>query len=176
MRRLVVVVVVAGAMLNGAPAAAGAERVPVAELLADGAGFEGEVTITGELVGDYGFRRDGWAWGQLNEDSYATSPILEGGPLSGSNVGVGVRIPRDLAEQLGPPGGYRRLGPLVELTGTWIYHDVSRGGESYLQVDSMLIVNRGRDLHEEPVLWRYVAGALLLTAAAALWLTRNREA
>lgn len=174
MRRLLVLAVVVVSALMSSPAAF-ADRVPVADLLADGASFEGEVTITGEMVGDYGYRGDGWVWGQVNEDRYATEPLLEGGPVTGGNVGVGVRMPRSLADQLGPPGGYRRLGPLVELTGQWIYHDAGRGGESYLEVASIVIVNEGRDLAEAPHWWRLASGGALLTAAGGMWLIRKRK-
>ena len=47
-----------------------ASDISVDELLAGGAAFDGRtITVIGELIGDYGFRRDGSAWSQLNGDS-----------------------------------------------------------------------------------------------------------
>jgi hypothetical protein len=165
---MVIALLVGGVVAVAAP-------VDVEVLLADPQAFQGEVTLTGELVGDYGWRGDGWVWAQLNDDPYAEQPILEDGPLSGGNVGVGIRMPHDLAEQLGPPGGYRRRGPVVAATGTWVYHDESRGGESYLEVVSLVLIEPGRDLSEDPSWLRLAGGAALLGAAAALWMTRARE-
>lgn len=173
-RRFALVVLVAMTLIAGAAAAA-AGPVDVEVLLADPEAFQGEVTLTGELVGDYGWRGDGWVWAQLNDDAYAEQPILEDGALSGGNVGVGIRMPHGLAEELGPPGGYRRRGPVVAATGTWVYHDETRGGESYLEVVSLVVVEPGRDLSEDPSWLRLVGGTALLGAAAALWITRKRD-
>lgn len=169
-------VLVAGVALAGALASpAFAEEVSLATLLEDPAAFEGEVTVTGEIVGDYGFRGDGWVWAQLNDDSYARDPILEGGALTGSNTGVGLRMPHAMVDDLGSPGGYRRRGPLVEVTAVWRYHDPARGGESYLEATSLLLIEPGRTLKEGPHWGNLVAGATLLAVAGGMWATRRRE-
>lgn len=175
MMRRVLLVVTLGIVLVAGATNADAAPVDVEVLLADPEAFRGEVTLEGELVGDYGWRGDGWVWAQLNDDPYAEAPLLEHGGFGGGNVGVGIRMPHDIAEQLGPPGGYRRRGPLVAATGTWVYHDASRGGESYLEVESLVVLDPGRDLSEGPSWLRLVAGALLTVSAAGLWLTRRRE-
>jgi hypothetical protein len=172
-RRLVDVVSIA-AVLVLASASALAAPVDVEVLLAEPQAFQGEITLTGELVGDYGRRGDGWVWAQLNDDPYAEHPLLERVAFAGGNVGVGIRMPYELADRLGPPGGYRRRGPLVEATGTWIYHDASRGGESYLEVASIVLIEPGRDLAEGPSWFRLAGGGVLLAAAATLWITRRR--
>lgn len=142
--------------------------IRVTDLLANPEGFDGlAITIEGELVGDYGMRRDGYMWTQLDDDSYARDAIVDGGPLAGPNIGVGIRMPSALAEGLDPPGGYRREGPLVWATGTWEYHDPDRGGESYLDVTGIEVVEAGRELEEGPD-WLVVAGGLLLLAATAV--------
>ncbi len=125
MRRFALVVSFVAVVL-ATNAAAFAGHVDVEVLLADPEAFQGEVSLTGELVGDYGWRGDGWVWAQLNDDHYVDQPLLEHGSLAGGNVGVGIRMPYDLAEKLGPPGGYRERGPVVEATGRWVYHDASR--------------------------------------------------
>ena len=121
--------------LPGTALAQDGELVPVSELLEDGARFDNvTITVEGELVGDYGFRDDGVMWTQINDDSYARDALVDGGPRTGANVGIGVRMPSALGENLDPVGGYRLEGPLVQLTGVWRYHDPNRGGESYLDV------------------------------------------
>src|SRR3972149_1152296 len=66
------------------PRPAAAAEVTVADLLADpGAYAASEITLTGELVGD--FQRRGEAvWTQLNDDAYVTAPLHAGGSLSGT--------------------------------------------------------------------------------------------
>jgi len=146
-----------------------AVTVSVVELLEDGAAFAGqEITVVGEFVGDYGFRRDGWMWTQLNTDSYAIRPIVEDGPLRGPNLGIGVRMRAELGRELDPPGRYRTLGPVVRATGIWRYHDESRQGETYLEVTSFVVQIPGRSLSEQPSWVLYGFGFLLLGAAAVI--------
>jgi hypothetical protein len=173
--RLIVLTMAAVAAVAG-PAAAQDAVVPVADLLEAGAAYEGEVvTVEGELVGDYGWRRDGTMWTQLNDDSYALEPLVDGGPQTGGNIGIGVRMSRDDAEGLDPPGGYRLRGPLVRLTGVWQHHDPDRGGESYLDVVSVVVVEPGRRLEEGPDWVVFILGSALTLTAAWLWVTRPRE-
>lgn len=135
---------------------------------------EGPVRVAGELIGDYGFRGDGWVWSQLNGDSYATKPVLEGGRLTGSNTGIGIRIPEELVVDLEPPGGYRRRGPLVEVVGTWVFHDPDRGGESYLSAESIVVIEPGRIVGEGPDLVPLALGGALLVLSVGLWSSRPR--
>ena len=174
MRRFALVVSFVAVVL-ATNAAAFAGHVDVEVLLADPEAFQGEVSLTGELVGDYGWRGDGWVWAQLNDDHYVDQPLLEHGSLAGGNVGVGIRMPYDLAEELGPPGGYRERGPVVEATGRWVYHDASRGGESYLEVTSLVVIEPPRTLEEGPSWFRIVAGSVFLASAAGLWVVRQRD-
>jgi hypothetical protein len=163
------------ALMFPATAALAAEEVTVAELQAESPDLSGsEVNVEGELVGDYGFRGDGWMWTQLNGDVYVADPIREGGPPAGGNTAVGVRMPSDLAMGLDHPGGYHHRGPVVRLTGIWRYHDPDRHGESYLDVASLEVVQPGRELDEDIVWWTVIAGSGLLAAAGALWLFRPR--
>ncbi len=161
-------------VLSAGPATA-AEEVPVEVLLLDPAAYEGEIVVSGELVGDYGRRSDGWVWTQLNDDGYARDPILEGGALSGGNVGIGMRLPERLVDGLGAPGGYRQRGPLVTVTGIWRFHDAGRGGESYLEATSLVVVDPARDLREDPSWPALFGGVLLLAAAGVLWAVRLRR-
>jgi hypothetical protein len=155
------------------PMAAAAQEVTVTELIEVAPELANiQVTVEGELIGDYGWRRDGSVWTQLNGDSYVYEPIAEGGAARGGNIGVGVRIPSDLVAQLDAVGGYRMRGPVVRLTGTWKYHDPDRSGESYLDVSSLEMIEPGRAL-EEGLDWVVLLAGLVLAGAAGLgWVTR----
>jgi hypothetical protein len=151
--------------MNASPADAADRIVPVDELLRAPARYDGATLIVeGELVGDYGFRRTGMMWTQLNDDSYAREPLVDGGALTGSNAGIGVRMPDDVAAPLSPPGGYRIRGPIVRATGQWKFHDPDRQGETYLDVSSIEIVESGIQLSEGPNMPVMVAGIVLLLA------------
>ena len=166
-------------MVGAAVAFAGpAEAVSVVELLEDGASFSGqEVTIVGELVGDYGVRSDGSMWTQLNSDSYAIRPIVEGGPLRGSNVGIGIRMPAEIARGLDPPGRYRLVGPVVSVTGIWRYHDAQRQGESFLDVTSVIVDAPGRDLSEHPngIIYGAALAFALIAGVVTVGYVRKRD-
>ena len=164
-------------LLFGIPVAFAAQVVPVSDLLVDGERFDGnEITIEGELVGDYGFRHDGYMWTQLNDDSYARDALVDGGPRAGANVGVGIRMPTALGEGLAPVGGYRLEGPLVQATGVWRYHDPDRGGETYLDVSALTTIEDGRRLEEGPDWAVFAAGSLLLAVSFVMWWRRRRSA
>jgi hypothetical protein len=164
------------ALLVAAPARLGAVEVTVAEVVQGASGMDGEVlTVDGELVGDYGSRGDGWMWTQLNGDVYVSSPIIEGGSAAGGNVAIGIRMPIALAQGLDPPGRYRIRGPLVRVTGIWRYHDPQRGGETYLEVQSLTVIEPGHPLEEEPDWLVVIVGGSLVAAAAAGWLRWKQD-
>lgn len=173
MKRLFALLAAIGLVLTlASPALAQSSGVvDVGELLENAPDYVGEVMVQGELIGDFGFRGDGSMWTQLNDDSYAFDPVLDDGELTGSNVGVAVRIPVAIAEQLDPPGGYRVRGPVVLVTGTWKYHDVDRGGESYIEVATLQVVQPGGALAEHPNFLVLAAGIVL--AVGALYLRRR---
>jgi hypothetical protein len=152
--------------------------VDTADLLSEGAVHDGaEVTVRGELVGDYG-RRGDFVWVQVNGDSYADAPLLLGGPLTGSNLGVAARIPADLFAQAAfeDAGGYRHRGPVTRLTGTWRYHDPDRTGESYLDVTSVEVVAPEQPLEEGPLWAPLSIGLVLIGTAGGVGLRRRRLA
>ncbi len=109
-------------------------------------------------------------WTQLNDDSYAHAPIVDGGELTGSNQGIGIRMPADIAVGLSAPGGYRIRGPIVRATGQWKYHDPERQGETYLEVYSIEIVESGIRLSEGPNPVAIGGGILLLVIALGVML------
>lgn len=177
MRRLARVAFLATVILFVPAPASAAEEVSVPEIIELGAELAGEeVTVKGELVGDYGFRDDGSMWTQLNGDVYVHWPIREGGPPLGANVGIALKMPLELTEALDPPGRYRNRGPVVRVTGVWKYHDSTRPGESYLEVQSLTVIEPGRQLKEEVNRTAVVLGALLLVGAGVIaLLTRPQD-
>ncbi|MPZ51794.1 MAG: hypothetical protein GEU79_03510 [Acidimicrobiia bacterium] len=154
----------------------GATEVTVSVLIDFGAEWAGEeVVVRGELVGDYGFRGDGWMWTQLNGDAYVSQPIGDGGRPQGGNSGVGIRMPNEMGRGLDPPGGYLRRGPVVKATGVWKWHDPSRQGESYLEVSSLEVIEEGYEM-DEGVDWGViVVGAGLILLCPILWPRRRHE-
>lgn len=151
--------------------------VSVSDLLANGEAYNNTpITVEGELVGDYGFRRDGFMWTQLNDDSYAREALVNGGPRTGANTGIGVRMPSSLGEDLDPVGGYRLEGPLVQLGGIWRYHDPERGGETYLDAADLVVIEGGRRLQEGPDWSVFALGVVLIGSSLVLWYQRRRSA
>ncbi len=169
MRTFSLVLIVILLMLAASPALAASDTVSGATLIDNPAAFEGkQITITGELIGDYGFRDDGTVWAQLNDDAYAFSPLRDGGGLRGANTGIGIHGDEAIFVSLDPPGRYDRVGPVVNATGTWRYHDPGRGGESYLELESLEVVKRGYPVREDTRPAVVVVGVLLTIMAAGL--------
>lgn len=174
-RRALRLVVTAALLAIPVPALA-AEEVTVTQLIAESVALDdSEVVVEGELIGDYGFRGDGWMWTQLNGDAYTRSPLRETETPAGGNVGVGIRMPIDLAAGLDPPGGYRHRGPVVRVTGIWKYHAVERQGESFLEVQRLEVVEPGRALGQDGNRVTIIAGLGLLGVAAAIHFSRRPE-
>ena len=176
MRTLVRVTFLATVFLFVPAPASAADEVSVIEILEMGAELSGEeVAVEGELVGDYGFRADGSMWTQLNGDAYVHQPLREGGQAVGANIGIAVRLPVELAEALDRPGGYRNRGPVVRVTGIWKYHDSTRPGESYLEVQSLTVTEPGGQLNEDVNWTAVIFGALLLAGAGVVALLTRPE-
>lgn len=150
-----------------------AEDTEVAALLARPDDFDGSrVSVTGELVGDYSPRDEG-VWVQLNDDPYVRRPIGQGGVPTGANTGIGALIPEGTfdATDLGPPGRYGRLGPEVALTGTFIHSDPDLGGETYIMVEAMVLINAAQAYAVPgPDVWLVVGLALLALAGAIIFI------
>lgn len=171
---------VAIALVVTAPAAL-AQSTPVSALLEQPAAFEctattcPEVTVTGELVGDYGTRRDGSAWVQLNDDLYVQNPLREGGEPAGSNVAIGLRLDEELLVGLETPGRYQHRGPVVTVTGRFFHHDPERGGETYIDVADLTVIEPGRQLPLPSHWWSAALGGVLLAGSAVVGVSRLRS-
>jgi hypothetical protein len=154
-----------------------ADHVTVTELDLDPRRWTGaEVTVVGELVGDYSPRRRAVVWVQLNDDGYARAPLLETGERAGTNTGIGVRMPAELfdPEAWGPPGRFGMRGPIVEVTGTF-HHNDPVSGETFVEAREVVLVEPARPL-EEPVPTTALAlGAAVLATGLALGLAAVRR-
>ncbi len=146
-----------------------AGAIPAIDLLSDPEEWAGsEVTIRGELVGDFGFHA-GAVWIQLNDDPYADEPLLETELLQGGNTGIALRGSEEVMGAVlsaGKPGGYRQRGPIVEATGTFVYHDPERSGETYVLVETITVLETGRPLPSEAAgPWGLIGTILVIIAA-----------
>lgn len=150
----------------------------VSEVLADPEEYAGrELSITGELVGDYSRRSEG-VWVQVNDDPFVTKPIVAGGDPSTTSTGLGALVATDLFDSVveGLPGRYGRSGPVVQFEGVFRYHDPGRGGESYLEVEGASLAHPARD-HPRPGpdAWLWVGIGLLLAAGVGAGMVRRGQ-
>ncbi|MDF1595178.1 MAG: hypothetical protein P1T08_03640 [Acidimicrobiia bacterium] len=164
------------ALVAGLQSPAGATEI--AEILSSPDEWSGRVVeVTGELVGDFG-RHSGAFWLQINDDPYATHPLLETGLLAGANVGVTLRVPPELFEEMAAveqPGGYRWRGPIVSATGEFRYHDPDRTGETYIAVTSLELVEPGYHLPSEATGPLGAIGVILAAVAGGVLLQHARQ-
>jgi hypothetical protein len=152
------------------------DRVTSGLVLACPEAYDGlRVRYVGELVGDL-LHRDGGAWVLVNDDDYA----LEVGPLPGhrhlrgTNRGLSVWLPDQLADQVTGLGRPNRRGDVVELAGRIVRADPTDGEGLTLRADSLRVIAPARDVDEPldvPQLWFAVAASLL---AGVLWTIRRR--
>lgn len=172
MRRLLTLVFAAWAF--ALPAAA-QETVPVSTLLSLPDEYDQRVvTVRGELVGDYGERGD-VTWVQLNDDPYVDTPSGPGGRLSGTNTGIGVRVPGAIPEEFGEPGGHGIRGPIVEVTGVFRDLDPELGGLTFIEAVEVTLLDPAEPLPEAGIdLAAAIAGGIL-TVAGLLALALRRD-
>lgn len=166
MRALVAIVWLIASAL---PAAA--TEVSAGELDAAPDGWNGlEVTVVGEVVGDYSVRRES-VWVQLNDDPYVSEPLSESGRLQGTNVSVGVRLPSDLfSEAWGPPGSYRVRGPVLAVTGVFRYADPSTGGETFVDAAVIELIEPALALEAPPSeMGLLLAAVVMMALGGGLW-------
>lgn len=104
--------------------------------------FDGrEVTYVGEVIGEV-LPRDGGAWVQANDDTYA----LEVGPLvghrerDGFNSGLAVWLPDGLHEEVEEAGRPGRRGDVILVTGTLRRADPDDGGGITVRAEELEIL------------------------------------
>lgn len=145
--------------------------VPVSELDADPATWDGtQVMVTGEIVGDYSVRDD-IVWFQLNDDPYAATPLDESGLLQGGNIGMGVRVLRsEWSSDWGEPGRYGQRGPIVEVTGTFLHNSSADQGETFIDGTQVRLVEAARPIENSPAsVGGAIVGGVLAIAGLALY-------
>lgn len=139
------------------------------------------VTVTGEIIGDYGQRTD-VVWIQVNDDGYVAAPLVETNELDGTNTGMGVRMPADLFDpSWGAPGGYATRGPVVRITGLFRYADADTGGDTFIDAVAIELLEPSRPLVVPGPDWMLIGASLAAIAAGAglwgraRWQRRNPE-
>jgi hypothetical protein len=156
-------------------APASASQVSVTDLDGDPLSWnERQVTIRGEIVGDYSPRNDE-VWVQVNDDAYVDAPSVETGELAGGNVGIGVRIPGGIFdESWGAPGGYKVRGPIVEVTGIFRYADPATGGATFVDASSVTLIDPAREMETPPPQMGLLVAAIAMMAVGFGMWARSR--
>lgn len=127
------------------------------------------VRYQGEAVGAALGRRDG-AWVQVNDDVYADllGPLPAHREFRGGNAGVGVLLPRALADRIAVFGGPDTHGDLVEVVGVFHRVDPQTREVAVIRAGSGEVLRRGQAVVQPRLLDRRVAAALLGLAAVGV--------
>lgn len=156
----------------------GAEPVSVKDLDEDATTWNGRVvTVRGEVVGDYGVRGD-VTWIQVNDDAYVERPLAEHGELRGTNTGIGVRLPADTpVESWGPPGGDEFRGPIIKVTGRFLYNDPAVAGDTFVDASEIELIEASRRMPARPArLVHLVVGSGFVASGLIVFgVARNRR-
>lgn len=146
-------------------------HVSVGDLDGDPGAWDGrQVSVTGEIIGDYS-RRSDVVWVQLNDDAYAETPLAERPEPAGGNAGIGVRIPLEAFDETwGPAGGYDTRGPILGVEGVFRYNSPGDQGATFLDATSIELVAPARRIAPQPAsMPRAFLGLLLTVAGGGLW-------
>ncbi len=166
-----------GPLVAGEPPVSGAP-VTSGGVIACPAAFDGQrVSYTGEVIGDL-FHREGGAWALVNDDDYA----LRVGPLPshrehrGTNSGLSVWLPDDLAGDLTGLGRPGQRGDIIRIEGRIVRTDPTDGGGLTLRAEDIELLQPARSA-PEPLHGPQLALAVvsLLGAIAATGLRRSRR-
>ncbi|MHB8070763.1 MAG: hypothetical protein ACYDHF_02230 [Candidatus Cryosericum sp.] len=165
-RFLVVLVVVALAVLNFAPAAASAEQPPVLstnDLVENSYKWDGKtVSFKGEVLEDLMERKDG-LWMNLSD---------------GNNTAMGVFVPKDVAMPvIDHTESYRTIGDVVLITGVFHRTCIQHEGETDIHATSVTVVTPGSTKANPIRSDRVVIFAVLVVLlAVVLWLYYRKPA
>ncbi len=147
------------------------EPVSSSELVENFKKYDGqEVVYRGEVVGDV-IKRESYVWLNVNDDSYSSKSIPDGGRLSGYNSGQSVWAPYDEAKKITYTGSYSFQGDVVEVKGVFNAVCPEHGGEMDIHASSLKILKTGREIkHQIPrsKILALVILALILFLLAAL--------
>lgn len=167
-------IVVGTTLIPGLPAGA-STPVDVSELLAEADVYDlMQVTVVGEIVGDYGDRGE-IVWVQLNDDAYTHQPPGSARQLAGTNIGISVRLSGVSVEDFGSPGGHSLRGPIVEVTGVFRNLHPELGGLTFIDATDVVLVERSVATPEAgPDLTASIIGTIL-TVGGLLALAQRRD-
>lgn len=127
------------------------------------------VAYEGEVIGAVLPRSHG-AWAQLNDDAYAgdLGPLPAHGDFRGGNAGLGVHLPRSLAEEVTWVGGPTARGDVLDVTGTFHRVDSDSGEVAVLRVDEGSVIRRGQPIEAVVLADRRIVGSVAALATLAL--------
>lgn len=139
------------------------------------------VRLQGEVIGGV-LRRDDGAWIQLNDGVYAdpAGPLPSHRLYAGSNTGIGVHLPDNVADDIEVIGGPRTRGDVLTVIGTFHRVDDASAEVAVVRARTGQVIEPGERMHE-PVLWdrALVGGVLTVIAAAGVglerWASRRRR-
>lgn len=139
--------------------------------------FDGRrVSYTGEVIGDL-LQREGGAWVLVNDDDYA----LAVGPLPGhqvhrgTNSGLTVWLPSELADRITGLGRPNQRGDIIHIQGHIRRTDPDDGGGLTLRADSLEVLEPAQRVNEPLHRPQAVLALTSLTAAIALATVRRRS-
>lgn len=132
------------------------------------------VRYRGEAIGGLLPRRDG-TWVQVNDDVYAgpVGPLPAHRQYHGGNTGVGVRLPRGLAEQITTLGGPQTRGDLIEVVGVFRRVDPGSRVVTVVHADSLRVIRAGSRHPDPPMQNRQIAAGALAVLAVAMGTTQR---
>lgn len=151
-------------------------RAVSGEVLSCPFAFDGLLVVyVGEVVGDV-LARDGGSWMLVNDDPYALEegPLTAGGTPRGANSGLTVWLPDPLDEVADEPGRADVRGDVLAITGRIHRTDPADGGGLTIRADEVEVLAEAVTI-DEPVHWRQVVVAAVLSVLALFALWRERE-
>lgn len=149
------------------------DRVSSTQVHGCPAAFDGlRVSYVGEVIGEV-LPREGGAWAQVNDDTYAldTGPMVGHRERSGFNTGLSVWLDGDLGDRIDAPGRPALRGDVVLLTGTLLRADPDDGGGITLRATTLETLapplQLDPPLHVPQLIVAVVLGVLALTGVLA---------
>lgn len=139
--------------------------------------FDGRPVIyVGEVVGDVLHRDDG-AWVLMNDDAYALSegPITAHGRHLGTNAGLSVWLPGQLADLPDEPGRAGRRGDVLEVRGIVRRTDPEDGGGLTVRAVQARVLAEAVTV-DDPVNRPLAVAAVVMAALAAAAVLAQRRA
>ena len=167
--------VVTGCAVDGTPVPS-PNQASSSELVEEPGAYDGgEITFTGEAIGE-AMERGEMAWLHLNDDAYYQLNTEEGTPLGGYNSGMAIWVSGELTDAIAHYGDHSNAGDIVRVTGTFNAACAEHGGDMDIHAESLAVVTPGRRVREPlnrgKALW---AVSLAAIAAAVFFIDRRGE-